>query len=73
MQKVIDWQQTKNNITTIMAQKGITEKQLCAITHKTPSEVKRWLSPGKFTTKTLFLISEAIHTPMDQILATKTE
>lgn len=69
MQKVIDWQQTKNNITTIMAQKGITEKQLCAITHKTPSEVKRWLSSGALTVKTLVLISWALKTPLEQIIA----
>ena len=55
-------------IDAIMKQKGISKKELAALTHRRPSDVTRWLGGGhNFTCRTIALIEQALDTPIIKI------
>ena len=52
-----------------MKEKGISKKNLAAITHRRPSDVTRWLSGGhNFTCRTIALIEQALGVPIIRIV-----
>lgn len=57
-----------SRIDAIMRQKGISKKELAALTHRRPSDVTRWLGGGhNFTCRTIALIEQALDTPIIKI------
>ena len=58
-----------SRIDAVMKEKGISKKELAALTHRRPSDVTRWLSGGhNFTCKTIALIEQALESPIIMIL-----
>ena len=54
-----------SRIDALMKEKGISKKNLAAITHHRPSDVTRWLSGGhNFTCRTIALIEQALGAPI---------
>ena len=48
-------------IDAVMKEKGISKKELAALTHRRPSDVTRWLGGGhNFTCRTIALIELAL-------------
>lgn len=48
-------------IDAVMKEKGISKKELAALTHRRPSDVTRWLGGGhNFTCRTIALIEQAL-------------
>lgn len=57
-----------NRIDSVMKDKGISKKELAALTHRRPSDVTRWLGGGhNFTCRTIALIEQALGTSIIQI------
>lgn len=58
-----------NRIDSVMKDKGISKKELAALTHRRPSDVTRWLGGGhNFTCRTIALIEQALGTSIIQIV-----
>ena len=58
-----------NRIDSVMKDKGISKKELAALTHRRPSDVTRWLSGGhNFTCRTIALIEQALGVSIIQIV-----
>lgn len=58
-----------NRIDSVMKEKGISRKELAALTHRRPSDVTRWLGGGhNFTCRTIALIEQALGTSIIQIV-----
>ena len=52
-----------------MKDKGISKKELAALTHRRPSDVTRWLGGGhNFTCRTIALSEQALGTSIIQIV-----
>ena len=50
-----------NRIDSVMKDKGISKKELAALTNRRPSDVTRWLGGGhNFTCRTIALIEQAL-------------
>lgn len=50
-----------SRIDSVMKSKGISKKELAALTHRRPSDVTRWLGGGhNFTCRTIALIEKAL-------------
>ena len=63
----IDWatdaitEGVASRIEAVMKEKGISKKDLAALTHRRPSDVTRWLGGGhNFTCRTIALIELAL-------------
>ena len=55
-------------IDAVMKEKGISKKELAALTHRRPSDVTRWLGGGhNFTCRTIALIEQALGVPIIMI------
>ncbi|MBQ6082861.1 MAG: helix-turn-helix transcriptional regulator [Bacteroidales bacterium] len=58
-----------NRIDSVMKDKGISKKELAALTHRHPSDVTRWLGGGhNFTCRTIALIEQALGVSIIQIV-----
>ncbi len=58
-----------NRIDSVMKDKGISKKELAALTHRRPSDVTRWLGGGhNFTCRTIALIEQALGVSIIQIV-----
>lgn len=58
-----------SRIDAVMKEKGISKKELAALTRRRPSDVTRWLSGGhNFTCRTIALIEQALESPIIMIL-----
>ena len=56
-------------IDAVMKEKGISKKELAALTHRRPSDVTRWLGGGhNFTCRTIALIEQALDAPIIEIV-----
>jgi ribosome-binding protein aMBF1 (putative translation factor) len=57
-----------SRIDAVMKEKGISKKELAALTHRRPSDVTRWLGGGhNFTCRTIALIEQALGVPIIMI------
>ena len=55
-------------IDAVMKERGITKKELAALTHRHPSDVTRWLGGGhNFTCRTIALIEQALGVSLIEI------
>ena len=53
---------------SVMKDKGISKKELAALTHRRPSDVTRWLGGGhNFTCRTIALIEQSLGASIIQI------
>ena len=54
-----------DRIEAVMKEKGISKKELAALTRRRPSDVTRWLGGGhNFTCRTIALIGQALGVPI---------
>ena len=73
---VLDWatdaitEGIASRIDSVMKEKGISKKELAALTHRRPSDVTRWLGGGhNFTCRTIALIEQALETSIIEVVS----